>query len=277
MESFLTLVNFESLRQRLPPLRKEWQDPSSYRTVVFDGLIYPSEQEELGRHFPDCSWKYWQLISNSLQLKKRSCDRIEVFPPPLAAVVHELYSSPVIRFLENLTEIEGLVPDPHLWGGGLHCMEGGGYLWPHTDFLQGQHPWLKRVINLVLYVHPHWTQEMGGHFERWERSELVQSILPTPGRCVIFRTDSHSIHAVSPINGDLVRQSIALFYYSVINKTDVSLDHTTGWRLNLKPSQASIPSGKLFYASLLMRCSQRLKQSAKYLNEKAERIVNSGQ
>lgn len=272
----MTFVDLESLRQRLPALRKEWQDPSSHYTIVFDGFIRPSEQEELGRRFPGCYWKDWQLISNSLQVKKRACDRIEVFPPPLAAVVHELYSSPVIRFLENLTEIEGLLPDPHLWGGGLHCMEGGGYLWPHNDFLQGQHPFLKRVINLVLYVHPQWTQEMGGNFERWERRELVRSIVPSPGRCVIFRTDANSTHGVSQINGDQVRQSIALFYYSLINKTDVSLDHTTGWRLDLKPPQSSIPSGKLFYASLLMRWSLRLKRGAKYLNEKAEHIVNSG-
>lgn len=271
----MTFVDVELIRQRIPELRKGWQDPRSHQVVVVDGVLRPSKQDEIMRSFPGASWDGWDRISNSLQFGKRSCERIEVFPATLAAVVHELNSSSVIKFLEDLTEIKGLLPDPHLWGGGLHCMQRGGYLWPHTDFLQGTNPGLKRMINLVLYIHPTWTPEMGGNFERWEGRGLVRSVSPAPYRCVIFRTDDSSIHAVSQISGDRLRQSIALFYYSVVNKPDVSLDTTTSWSLDLKPRCASISRGKLFLASLLMRSSLRLKRGAKYLNKKAEQLVNS--
>ncbi len=271
----MTFVDLESLRRRLPALRKEWHDPSAHHLVVIDGVLQAAKQEALMRSFPDSSWENWELISNSLQFGKRSCESIEVFPAALAAGVHELYSSPVIRFLEELTEIEGLLPDPHLWGGGLHCMQRGGYLWPHADFLQGRNSGLKRVINLVLYVHPTWTPDMGGNFERWKGRELVRSVSPDPGRCLIFETDAESIHAVSQISGDRLRQSIALFYYAVVKKPDVSLDHTTAWSMRLNPPYVSIRRRKLLWASLLMRSSLYLKRGARYLNQRAERVVNS--
>jgi hypothetical protein len=271
----VNFVDVESLRRRLPDLRKAWQDPRSHQVVVVDGFLRPSKQDEIIGCFPEVTWEGWNSVSNSLQFGKRSCEKIELFPAALAAVVHELNSSPVIRFVEELTAIEGLLPDPHLWGGGIHCMQRGGYLWPHTDFLQGMVPHLKRMINLVLYVHATWTPEMGGDFERWEGRELVRSVSPVPCRCVIFRTDAESIHAVSQITGDGLRKSIALFYYSTVKKPDVSLDHTTAWSLGLKPPGASISRGKLLWASLLMRSSLHLKRGAKYLNERAEQIVNS--
>jgi hypothetical protein len=269
-------VDLELLRHQLPELMKAWQDPDLHKVVVVDGVLRPTAKYEVMHCFPDVTWAGWDPISNTLQFGKRSCERIELFPPTLEALLHELNSSPVIKFLEELTQTEGLLPDPHLAGGGLHYMQHGGYLWPHADFLQATNPDLKRMINLVLYVHPTWTGEMGGNFERWEGRELVRRISPAPYSCVIFRTDGGSIHGVSQITGNCPRQSIALFYYSVVRKPDVSLDHTTAWSLDLKPPSAAIDRGKLFWASMLMRGSLCLKRGAKYLNKKAEQLVNAG-
>jgi hypothetical protein len=48
-----------------------------------------------------------------------------------------LNSCVMIRFLEELTGIEKLIPDPHFTGGGLHQIVGGGSLDVHADFRRG--------------------------------------------------------------------------------------------------------------------------------------------
>src|SRR5204862_75715 len=59
----------------------------------------------------------------------------------------ELNSAAFVDFLERLTGIEGLVPDPHLVGGGLHQIEPGGHLKVHADFNRHPHTGLERRLN----------------------------------------------------------------------------------------------------------------------------------
>ncbi len=198
-----------------------------------------------------------------------------MFPSSLWTLVNELNSGPVLRFLENLTGIKGLLPDPYLWGGGLHLTQPGGYLYPHTDFLQGQVPNLMRVINLIVYLHPEWEPEMGGQFQAWRGNSLIQSIVPTPGRCVIFNTNAESIHGVASVKGDVSRKSVALYYY-VITEQKMALDYTTGWRMILGPEGSEISAVRRFIAAAVMKISFALKNAAILLNVKAENIATSG-
>ena len=48
--------------------------------------------------------------------------------PYLKAVFNAFNSAPMLQFLEKLTGIEGLIPDPYFTGGGLHETKSGGYL-----------------------------------------------------------------------------------------------------------------------------------------------------
>src|ERR1700693_2815731 len=46
--------------------------------------------------------------------------RPESLSAPLRALMYSFNSLPFILFLENLTGIKGLIPDPYFLGGGLH-------------------------------------------------------------------------------------------------------------------------------------------------------------
>lgn len=258
-------------------LKQQWQGTGadSHSIVVIDGLLSPSKRQEIFNDFPSASWPLWDKIGNPLQAKKLSCEQIQAFPSSLSGLLHELNSGPTLRFLERLTGMDGLMPDPHLWGGGLHLIQPGGYLWPHTDFLQGKTANFMRVINLILYVHPRWEAEMGGDFQIWNGDSLAQSIVPKPGRCVIFKTDVQSIHGVSQVKGPFPRNSVALFYYQVMKGQSISLDYTTGWRFTLAPEGSLIGTMRRMLAAALMRASFGLKRAAIALNEKAENIANT--
>ena len=75
----------------------------------------------------------------------------------------------MLLWLEAVTGIEGLIPDPYFGGGGLHQIEPGGFLKVHADF--NVHPKLNldRRLNMLIYLNRDWKDEYGGHLELWER------------------------------------------------------------------------------------------------------------
>lgn len=95
-----------------------------------------------------------------------------------------LNSPPVLRFLEELTGIPALVPDPYYLGGGLHQIERGGFLKIHADFNWREQMRLHRRINLLIYLNKDWKDEYGGHLELWDGNQVGgcrKKILPVFG------------------------------------------------------------------------------------------------
>lgn len=132
---------------------------------------------------------------------------------------HDFNARPFIAFLEKLTGISGLIPDPYYLGGGIHQVRNGGHLDIHADF--NYHPMLKleRRINVLIYLNEGWMPEFGGQFEIWdtEMTQRIKSFDPVFNRCVIFNTTSDSYHGnpipVAHPHGKS-RLSIALYYYT---------------------------------------------------------------
>lgn len=134
-------------------------------------------------------------------------------------MIHELQAPPFLGFLEELTGIRGLIPDPYLLGGGIHQIERGGFLNIHADFNFHKILRLHRRINVLLFLNEDWQEEWGGHLELWDRQmeKCVRSYLPSFNRCVVFDITDWSYHGhPHPLTTpeDVTRRSIALYYYS---------------------------------------------------------------
>jgi hypothetical protein len=128
-------------------------------------------------------------------------------------------SAPVLRFLEALTGIEGLIPDPYFGGAGPHQIIPGGFLKVHVDF--NWHPLLKldRRLNLLVYLNHDWREEYGGHLELWNRdvSRCEAKILPVFNRTVVFSTTDISFHGhPNPLAcpEGRTRKSVSFYYYT---------------------------------------------------------------
>jgi hypothetical protein len=144
-------------------------------------------------------------------------------------------SGPFLTFLEELTGIEGLIPDPHYLGGGLHQLVPGGLLKVHVDFNRHTRLKLDRRLNLLLYLNPDWEESYGGHLELWNRdmTRCDQRILPIANRCVIFSTTEYSFHGnPEPVScpPERTRRSIALYYYTSGQGAAEADGHTTLFR-----------------------------------------------
>ncbi len=134
----------------------------------------------------------------------------------------ELNSSAFLAFLEKMTGISGLIPDPYFSGGGLHLTRRGGHLGIHADFNIHDQMQLERRLNLIIYLNDDWDPGFGGKLELWDREmqRCEIEVLPLMGRAVIFNTSLDSYHGhpeplTCPPSRD--RRSIATYYYTAFD------------------------------------------------------------
>ena len=155
---------------------------------------------------------------------KRRASDLNTFPPMTRQIVEELNGPEFIAWLERVTGIEGLEPDPYLEGGGIHQIPPGGFLKIHTDFNWHKRLQMHRRVNVLLYLNEGWQDDWGGQLELWHEDDIGKpdgkasaSYSPTMNRMVIFSTTDFSYHGhphTLTCPPDRTRNSIALYYYT---------------------------------------------------------------
>jgi Rps23 Pro-64 3,4-dihydroxylase Tpa1-like proline 4-hydroxylase len=186
--------------------------------IYFDNFLPLEAAEAALREFPEPRQLTWSEFNNQNE-KKLAFDVVEKLPPAVRDVLYFLNTRPMMQFLEVLTGIQGVLPDPYYVGGGLHQIKPGGKLEVHADFNRHTKLKLDRRINVLIYLNKDWKEEYGGHFELWNRdmTRAEQKILPLFNRCAIFSTTSFSYHGhPTPLTcpPNRTRKSIATYYYS---------------------------------------------------------------
>jgi Rps23 Pro-64 3,4-dihydroxylase Tpa1-like proline 4-hydroxylase len=212
----------DTFTRRLQDLGKEkaaeYRSNTPYPHIVIDNFLPPEVTEMVLREFPDPKQVKWDEFSDKNQVKL-AFDIAERLPPQIRQVLYFFNSRPMLQFLEELSGIQGLIPDPYFIGGGLHQIKPGGFLEVHADFNRHNKLKLDRRLNLLLYLNQNWKEEYGGHFELWNQdmSASVRQILPLFNRCAIFSTTSTSYHGhPNPLTcpPNRTRKSVAIYYYS---------------------------------------------------------------
>jgi Rps23 Pro-64 3,4-dihydroxylase Tpa1-like proline 4-hydroxylase len=199
-------------------LAERYRTAEPFPHIVIDDFVAPEIVRAIVEEYPRDRAE-WDLYLDEGNSKKLAISDESRLGPASRALVAELNGGAMIRFLETLTGITGLVPDPHLLGGGLHQLDPGGFLRVHADFNHHPHLKLDRRLNFLLYLNEDWQDDWGGALELWngDMSERVVSIPPVAGRAVVFSTTSTSYHGnpepVACPEG-LARRSIALYYYT---------------------------------------------------------------
>lgn len=188
--------------------------------LVMPDFLHAERARELFEAFPgpDDAMAWDRFGAEGYEVKLACGDETK-FPEPLRRAIHQLNSGVFIRFLERLTGIEHLLPDPHLLGGGLHLIRQGGHLGIHADF--NWHPGLQahRRLNLLIYLNPDWQPGYAGELELWDTSASERRVRVEPlfNRAVLFATRSDTFHGhpepwAAP--DGIYRRSIAMYYYT---------------------------------------------------------------
>jgi len=230
--------------------------------VVIDDLLPEEVIDRILNEFPKPQQADWFAFDSPLERKLATKDD-STMGSATRHLLAEFDSAAFIDFLESLTGIDGLIPDPHFVGGGLHQIERGGHLKVHADFNRHPRTRLERRLNVLLYLNRDWKQEYGGALELWSRdmSTSEAQVLPYFNRCVVFGTTSTSFHGhPEPLNcpeGE-TRKSMALYYYSKDRPSDEGgAEHNTLFQA--RPGE-ELPGGP---ANGSTRHGERLKATAR--------------
>lgn len=214
-------------------LAARYAEAAPFPHIVIDDLIDPALLAGLAGHFPDRTGK--RFFDRDQERFKYQFGPEDIDHAGLRTLLADLNGAAFLGFLEALTGIDGLIPDPWYLGGGLHETLPGGHLSIHADF--NRHPRLKlrRRLNLLIYLNDDWQPGWGGDLELWDgdmrRCEV--RVAPLLGRAVVFNTDADSFHGhPDPLRcpADRSRRSIATYYYTAFPAGDAQPERTTVFR-----------------------------------------------
>ena len=200
-------------------LHAQYGSAEPFPHIVLDGLFDDEALDAVLREFPDRKAMKWREFDSPTEKKLGYYHESSSISKTVRDFLNDMNSFEMLLWLEALTGIDGLIPDPYFGGGGLHQIEPGGFLKVHADF--NVHPKLKldRRLNLLVYLNKDWRDEYGGHLELWDRDgkSCRRKILPLFNRTVVFSTSDTSFHGhphpLTPPAGES-RKSVSLYYYT---------------------------------------------------------------
>ena len=231
---------------------------SPFPHIVLDNLFDTHALRKCVDEFPHRDvailpgWGEWFHYPN--QYKKRHLNNEALMGPGCRSILHFMKSSVFVSFLEEITDISGILPDAHYYDGGLHQTPARGMLGVHTDFNLIPTMGLWRRVSILLYLNeePGWYTSsehiiecsdsdstcesapptenplyQGGDLELWNANitKTIASVPPLFNRLVIFTNSNISFHGhPRPLQApsDVSRKSLVLYFYTT--KSGYSVD-----------------------------------------------------
>ena len=204
-------------KQAAAPFAERYQAAEPYNHICIDNFLPEAVIERVLadlKQLPDAEASF-----DRAQERYKSSYNPERLPVYTKNLFHAFNARPFILFLEEMTGIKGLIPDPYYVGAGIHKTLNGGHLDIHADFNLHKQMMVERRLNVLIYLNKDWKEEYGGSFEVWDKEMKgkVAGFPPLFNRMCCFSTGSDTFHGnPEPVNhpdGE-PRQSIALYYYT---------------------------------------------------------------
>jgi len=216
------------LRQELPRMREEF---GSYivQSTYIDNLLPEDEVRKINAAFPD---KSTMMLKKSLREHKYVAAQMDRYNPVLEEIIYAFQEPGVVKVVEEITGIQNMLPDTHLYAGGISLMAKDNFLNPHLDNSHDKDRQLYRVLNLLFYVTPDWSHENGGNLELWDAGpkEPQREITSHFNRLALMATHEKSWHSVSQVMVDRSRCCISNYYFSEKPLEDHEYFHVTSFR-----------------------------------------------
>lgn len=239
------------LERRLPLIgsseAESYAQKKPFPHAVFDDMIPRAVLERLANKRNSRKGQPWNVLGGDV---KASCEEAkgwrciqqksrgflkmtladETLMHPVAQGVMAALKSPLfVRFLERVSGIKPLTPDPYNEGGGLHETGRGGALQIHADFRRHPITGWERRVNAFIYLNEDWNATWKGDLELWDRdmSKCAKKIPTSFGRFIMFSSHDFSYHGhAEPLEcpASRSRKSMAFYYYSPIQRPVDTID-----------------------------------------------------
>jgi Rps23 Pro-64 3,4-dihydroxylase Tpa1-like proline 4-hydroxylase len=203
---------------KIKELRETFKHNTPYPHLVFEGLFSPVLLELIYSEFDSLKWKDWRRY-DTINERKYGTQPNTCFGRAAELYFSTIHSSTFVNFLQQVTGIEGLIPDVTLRNGGLHEIPTGGKFAVHTDFNQHMVTGLSNRLVFITYLNKDWLPSYGGALELWsaEEGKCKVKVEPTFGRSILFAQTGKTLHGhPDPVNAPdgCPRRSAAVYFYS---------------------------------------------------------------
>lgn len=219
---------------------ERYQKAEPFPHIFFDDFLPGELADELAGAYPRPDDIEWIVRDNENNRRRYQHDETKL-PVFVRMMFRELNSRQFVLFLETLTGIENLIPDPYFIGGGVHTAGRGDFLKVHADFNWHHKLQAHRRVNALLYMNPNWRPEWEGALEFWDKemTRAVVSIPPLFNRLAVFNVGEDSNHGQPVPNecpDDEIRKTLNLYYYTTRrDEAEVHDPHFTLYKTEASP------------------------------------------
>jgi Rps23 Pro-64 3,4-dihydroxylase Tpa1-like proline 4-hydroxylase len=258
---------FDSIDYRDLALRntEKYQNNLPFPHIVLDNFLPKELAKKIADAFPTSKSNPEDFkFHGNKNVQRFLFENVNSFNTNLRLFTAAISSRSFLLFLETLTGLKHLIPDPYFLGGGAMATGNGGYLNTHIDFNWNQKIQAWRACNVLFYFSKDWLAEYNGNLVLYSEDgkEPIKEIEPLFNRIVIFNTTSKSYHGQPKkleCPEGVFRNLFSAFYYSSTKAEAVSdVPHYTNYAdSNLENQKAEFVSSP--YADLI---------SEQYLNGK---------
>jgi Rps23 Pro-64 3,4-dihydroxylase Tpa1-like proline 4-hydroxylase len=223
-------------RQMLPAidlafseLASQWRRSAPVNHFVVDNLLPKEWAQAIRSAFPRSEA---MVLKRSLRELKYVSAQMNLYDPLLEEIVYAFQQPEILNRVENITALSALEPDSRLYAGGISLMAPGHYLNPHIDNSHDRSQQKYRVLNLLYYVSPDWSEHDGGNLELWPSGPKGRpvTIVSKFNRLVVMVTHKHSWHSVSRSKAEADRCCVSNYYFSEHPIGTAQYSHVTSFR-----------------------------------------------
>lgn len=221
-------IILERLQREKQSLQSEFKQQGRINSCYIDHVLPDEIAKTIYEAFPTPEE---MAIHKSIRENKRVAAQMDLYNPLLEEIVFAFQDERIVTLCEEITGIEAMQPDEHLYAGGISLMARGNFLNPHLDNSHDNDRENYRVLNLLYYVTPDWKLENGGNLELWDKGVKGEprTILSGFNRLALMITNKSSYHSVSKVVADGKRCCVSNYYFSKVPAENQSYFHVTSF------------------------------------------------
>lgn len=199
-------------------LGRAYRAAQPYAHLRIDNLFDPVLLTLVAEEFDLLGDQRWRTYNGKQERTLRSLPDAQLGP------ASELYFSLVnsrhfVKFLSAVTDVDTLIVDQGLFGGGLHESRNGGKFGIHRDFDRHPATGLLNEMVMLTYLNRDWDPAWNGELELWdgEASHCVTRVAPDFGVTLLMRNGPCNFHGHPmplAMPDDRTRKSLGTYYYS---------------------------------------------------------------
>jgi hypothetical protein len=233
VEASTLLFDRPALEGLADRLQRDYASAQPFPHVVLDNFLPAAAARRLVEEFPPVAEFAPDDQAGGHKAGKFDSSPRTALGAFTRSLLAQLCCSPFMDFLERLSGVSGLLPDPRGVDSALRHFVRGGRLDVHADFNRKGRLGLERRVNLIVYLNERWPAGYGGALELWDRemAGCVTRIPPVFNRAVVFCVADDAYHGFpDPVRcpeGES-RKSLQLYYYAA-PRPGVA-PHSTIWR-----------------------------------------------